>query len=244
MHGSGLSKGTWRGLGYLRDLERDFTVIAVDLRGHGRSGKPHEVAAYSPDAFEGDIDAVLDAAGLGPVHYVGYSIGARIGLRLALREPERFRTLTTIGGSFGDLHGRISSTFFPGWRDALDGTDEIPGGMDAFLDGWSTHRGDRIDPATAQAFRANDPLALRAFFEAVEEQPEISDDETTRIQVPTLLIAGTHDHPRYEQSQSAAKRMPRGAFFDLVGQDHSSSLLPADEVCDLIRTYIEVQAAA
>lgn len=236
VHGSGLSKGTWRGLGYLRDLESDFTVIALDLRGHGRSGKPHDASAYVPAAFASDVDAVLDAAALGPVHYVGYSIGARIGLRLALDEPARFLTLTTIGGSFGDMHGRISSTFFPTWRDALDS-----GGMDEFLTRWGAFRGREVDPATAQAFRANDPLALRAFFEAVEEQPEITDVETERITVPSLLIAGTHDHPRYEQSQAAAKRMPSAAFFDLVEQDHSSSLLPVDEVSDLIRTYVEVQ---
>ncbi len=238
VHGSGLSKGTWRGLGYLRDLERDFTVVSLDLRGHGRSGKPHDAASYRPELFVGDVDAVLDAEGLGPVHYVGYSFGARIGLRVALEEPERLRTLTTIGGSYGDMSQAISETFFPGWQEALRS-----GGMDAFVDGWSAHRGRPVDPATALAFRQNDPAALLAYFEAIEGEESLGMAATASIAVPTLLLAGTDDTRRYEQSQEAAKRMPHGRFFELVGQDHGSSLLPVDEVTDLVRTFLELVAA-
>lgn len=239
VHGSGLSKGTWRGLGYIRDLERDFTVIALDLRGHGRSGRPHDVAAYTTAAFVADVDAVLDAAGAGPVHYVGYSFGARIGLRIASEQPARLRTLTTIGGSYGMMRGQIGATFFPAWREALG-----EGGMDEFLRRWSIARGGEVDPATALAFRANDPIALRAFFEAAEAQPELGMEATAKIDVPTLLIAGTDDVKRYRQSQEAARRMPRARFFELVGQDHGSSILPVDEVTDLIRTFLELEGAA
>jgi pimeloyl-ACP methyl ester carboxylesterase len=238
VHGSGLSTGTWRGLGYLRDLQRDFTVVSLDLRGHGRSGKPHDPASYRPALFLGDIDAVLDAVALGAVHLVGYSLGARLGLRLALGEPERLRTLTAIGGSFGDMSEAISETFFPGWQEALRS-----GGMDAFVAAWSAHRGRPVDPATALAFRQNDPDALLAYFEAIEGEESLGMAATASIDVPTLLLAGTDDTGRYEQSQEAAKRMPNGRFFELVGQDHGSSLLPVDEVTDLVRTFTELVAA-
>lgn len=239
VHGSGLSKGTWRGLGYLRDLERDFTVIAVDLRGHGRSGKPHDAASYQPEAFIADVFAVLDATGLGPVHFVGYSIGARIGLRIAAANPERLRTLTTIGGSFESMTDKIALTFFPTWREALD-----TGGMDAFVDAWGAHRGQVIDASTALAFRQNDPVALRAYFDGIEAAEPLGLDGAAAITVPTLLLAGTDDPDRFRQSREAAKRMATASFFELIGQDHSSSLLPVDEVCDLIRTYVELQGAA
>lgn len=239
VHGSGLSKGTWRGLGYLRDLERDFTVVALDMRGHGRSGKPHDPAGYAHRAFVADVDAVLDAVDLGPVHYVGYSFGARIGLRIASEQPERLRTLTTIGGSYGDLSQAIGATFFPSWREAL-----ATGGMDEFLRRWGERRGREIDPATALAFRANDPVALSAYFQAVEGEESIGLDAASRITVPTLLIAGTDDTTRYRQSQEAARRMPDARFFELIGQDHGSSLLPVDEVTDLVRTFVEIVDAA
>jgi pimeloyl-ACP methyl ester carboxylesterase len=235
VHGSGLSKGTWRGLGYLRDLERDFTVIALDLRGHGRSGKPHDAAAYQPPLFIGDVDAVLDDAGTGPVHYVGYSIGARIGLRMAAASPERLNTLTTIGGSFEAMTDKIAVTFFPTWREALD-----TGGMEAFILAWGKYRRRPIDPATALAFRQNDPVALKAYFEGIEGAEPLGIEGASKITVPTLLLAGTKDPDRYRQSQEAARRMATASFFELVGQDHSSSLLPVDDVTDLVRTFVEI----
>lgn len=237
VHGSGLSKGTWRGLGYLRDLERQFTVIALDLRGHGRSGKPHDVDAYQPPRFIEDVLGVLDAVGAPKAHYVGYSIGARIGLRIAAASPERLTTLTTIGGSFEKMTDQIGLTFFPTWREALES-----GGMEAFIAAWGEHRGRPIDPATALAFRANDPMALKAYFEGIERAAPLGLEGASRIEVPTLLLAGTDDPERYQQAQEAARRMPRASFFELIGQDHASSLLPVDDVTDLIRTFQETLA--
>ncbi|RKR72986.1 alpha/beta fold hydrolase [Frondihabitans australicus] len=234
VHGSGLSKGTWRGLGYIRDLERDFTVIALDLRGHGRSGKPHAPEAYQPPLFIGDVLGVLDEVGATAAHYVGYSIGARIGLRIAAGIPSRLLTLTTIGGSFEAMTDRIATTFFPTWREALE-----TGGMEEFIRRWGDHRGREIDPATALAFRQNDPVALEAYFEGIESAAPLGIDGAAAITVPTLLLAGTDDPDRYRQSQEAARRMARGSFFELIGQDHASSLLPVDDVTDLIRTFQE-----
>lgn len=262
VHGSGLSKGTWRGLGYLRDFERDFTVVTLDMRGHGRSGKPHDPADYTHQAFVADVDAVLDATGLGPVHYVGYSFGARIGLRLALDQPERLVTLTSIGGSFTDLARAVGETFFPTWREALETVGDEggqeggqegggdrgdgrggAGGMAEFLRRWAEHRGGEIDPATALAFRANDPAALSAYFQALEVEQSIGLEAASRIQVPTLLVAGTFDTGRIDEARAAAKVMPFARFVELEGQDHGSSLLPVDEVTDLVRTFVEMQEA-
>ena len=237
VHGSGLSKGTWRGLGYIRDLERDFTVIALDIRGHGRSGKPHDGESYPPAAFIGDVQSVLDAVDPGPVHFVGYSVGARIGLRMAAATPDRLRTLTSIGGSFEAMTDQIALTFFPTWREALE-----TGGMDGFVAAWGRHRHRPIDAATALAFRQNDPKALLAYFEGLEAAAPLGIEGAAEIGVPTLLLAGTDDPDRYRQSQEAARRMPHGSFFELIGQDHGSSLLPVDEVTDLIRTFVELNA--
>ena len=63
MHGSVLSRAIWRGLGYLGPLADSHTVIRMDLRGHGRSGAPHQEAAYTQERFVADLLAVLDAQG-------------------------------------------------------------------------------------------------------------------------------------------------------------------------------------
>src|SRR5690625_3190220 len=77
LHGSVLSRAIWRGLGYLEPLTEVRTVIRMDLRGHGRSGAPHQEAAYTQERFVADLLAVLDAEGHDRAALMGYSLGAR-----------------------------------------------------------------------------------------------------------------------------------------------------------------------
>ncbi|MGT2460999.1 alpha/beta fold hydrolase [Sinomonas atrocyanea] len=86
LHGSALSKAIWRGLGYVKALE-GFTVVRIDLRGHGRSGKPDASPAYRMELHTADVLAVLDAEGIGRAHLVGYSLGARVAFSSPPRRP-------------------------------------------------------------------------------------------------------------------------------------------------------------
>ena len=60
-HGSALSSAIWRGFGYVRPLRERYRLILPDLRGHGRSDKPHVPDAYAMDLIVDDVLAVLDA---------------------------------------------------------------------------------------------------------------------------------------------------------------------------------------
>jgi lipase len=65
-----------------------FRVIAVDLRGHGRSGwEP----PWSVDAHVGDLADTVDALGVLRADWVGHSFGGRLVVELAVRYPERVR---------------------------------------------------------------------------------------------------------------------------------------------------------
>jgi pimeloyl-ACP methyl ester carboxylesterase len=70
----------WRGPGVLDRLaSRGVRTVAYDLRGHGRSGKPHDEDAYGDDRMADDLAHVAGAYGADLV--VGYSMGAGIALR-------------------------------------------------------------------------------------------------------------------------------------------------------------------
>jgi pimeloyl-ACP methyl ester carboxylesterase len=99
LHGNGGSLQGWIDAGIVASLERDYRVIAFDARGHGKSGKPHEVSAYGQQM---GLDAIrlLDHLGLTRAHFVGYSMGASILGKLVTTHPSRFITLT-MGGSTG-----------------------------------------------------------------------------------------------------------------------------------------------
>ena len=68
-----------------RLVEAGFRLIMPDLRGHGESGKPHDVAAYPPDALTDDNLALIDQLGLTDYDLGGYSLGARTTVRMLAR---------------------------------------------------------------------------------------------------------------------------------------------------------------
>lgn len=95
------TEGQWVNTGVFPALVPHFRTIAMDARGHGRSGKPHDRAAYGPEMGR-DVTRLMDHLGLRKAHIVGYSMGAHIVAQLAILDPGRFATLT-LGGAAGRL---------------------------------------------------------------------------------------------------------------------------------------------
>lgn len=232
LHGSALSRSIWRGLGYVRALEPDFSTIRMDLRGHGRSGKPHEVSAYSMESMLGDVQAVLEATGHESVHIVGYSFGARVGLALAARAPHQVRSLTMLGGTHAIEAGQLAALFFDGYLEVLKAGD-----MEAFIAGMESGGG-KLDPATRLAFASNDPLALAAYFEATESGPGISEMLLQQIHTPTLLMTGTRDSPRIEHSRIMESLMPDARLIELPGRTHGGTLFPPGPILEELLPFL------
>lgn len=73
-----------------------YRVIAPDQRGFGRSDRPAEVEAYRGDRPVADAVALLDALRIETAHVVGHDWGAFVAWLLAMRHPERVRSLTAL----------------------------------------------------------------------------------------------------------------------------------------------------
>jgi pimeloyl-ACP methyl ester carboxylesterase len=80
-------------LEHLRPRQR---AIAIDLRGHGRSGTPADLD-YSADALASDIAAVADTLNLPPFVLVGHSMGGSAAIAYAGAHPERVAGLVLVG---------------------------------------------------------------------------------------------------------------------------------------------------
>ncbi len=75
-----------------------FRVILADHRGHGRSDKPHDPAAYAMPLRVADAVAILDRLGIERAHFVGRSWGGRLCFGIGEHAPGRVRSLV-IGGN-------------------------------------------------------------------------------------------------------------------------------------------------
>jgi len=96
IHGLGATKGSF--LPTVAALADRFHVIAPDLPGFGDSDKP-VAAPYDARYFAEAIIDLMDALDLDRAHVVGNSLGGRIALELALREPDRVGRLVLLAPS-------------------------------------------------------------------------------------------------------------------------------------------------
>jgi pimeloyl-ACP methyl ester carboxylesterase len=108
VHGFGASRAiTWSNTGWYQTLTRaGRKVIAIDCRGHGKSGKPHDPAAYDEGRMAADIVAVMDAQGILQTDIMGYSMGGFLAMRLMNDAPARLRRVVL--GGVGETYFRAS----------------------------------------------------------------------------------------------------------------------------------------
>jgi pimeloyl-ACP methyl ester carboxylesterase len=83
--------------GVFNALAKDHLVIALDVRGHGQSGKPTDADKYGTEMVE-DVVRLLDHLKIKKAHVVGYSMGALITGKLLATHPDRLLS-ATLGGS-------------------------------------------------------------------------------------------------------------------------------------------------
>ncbi|MCF7550806.1 alpha/beta fold hydrolase [Pseudonocardia sp. WMMC193] len=96
LHGIGGTWQLWRPV--LEDLQARHDVLAVTFRGH--AGAPPLGDAATPEALADAVEEELDAAGLGPVHIVGNSLGGWVAIELARRGRARSLVLLSPGGAW------------------------------------------------------------------------------------------------------------------------------------------------
>lgn len=106
LHGFGSCiDDSWAGI--LPELAKSHRVIAVNMRGHGRSTNPTNQFTHAQSAE--DVRALLDTLGLPKVRAMGFSSGGMTLLHLATKYPDRVSKLVVVGATtqFGDQTRRI-----------------------------------------------------------------------------------------------------------------------------------------
>ena len=112
LHGGGGNRQEWHIAGYVERLQEYFTVITVDLRGHGESSAPTDPAAYTTGKMAGDILAVADACGFERFTVWGMSFGSNFGRYLAV-QSERVAKIVLMGTKMGlGVSGKLRQEVF------------------------------------------------------------------------------------------------------------------------------------
>jgi pimeloyl-ACP methyl ester carboxylesterase len=194
----------WGATGWIDTLKRaGRRVIAMDVRGHGRSEKLHDPEAYRVELMARDARNLLAHLAIPRADVMGYSMGGRITAFLALAEPENVRSA---------ILGGIGMALVEG----------MPGGDDIVL----ALRAPSLEAVAGEPGRAyrkfaeqtgSDLDALAACMQRSRET--IPSEKLATIRVPVLIAVGEKDSVA-GSAEGLARLIPGAELFIVPRRDH------------------------
>ncbi|MHC5024300.1 MAG: alpha/beta fold hydrolase [Planctomycetota bacterium] len=216
IHG-GLATAEWQWgeTGLIDALDDDYRVVALDLRGHGKSDKPHDVEAYG-NAMVGDVVRLLDHLDVKKAHVVGYSLGGRIVFKLVADHPERVASAMPCGTDAERPDEERLQGLQATASVLLQSRDARPILARFNIDGALTE--EELDREAARLGAMNDFEAVAALLRSVAELTP----DRTRLEanaVPTRCVIGADDL-NLLAAQQTAEYMASFELQVLDGESH------------------------
>jgi 2-succinyl-6-hydroxy-2,4-cyclohexadiene-1-carboxylate synthase len=235
VHGFTQTGRSWAAIG--ADLARDHEVVLVDAPGHAGS------AAVRADLTTGG--ALLAAAG-GRATYVGYSMGGRLALHVALDHPDRVDALVLLGATAGieDEQERAARRR----SDEVWASELERDGLDAFLQRWLAQplfANLPSDPADLHDRRRNtvDGLASSLRLAGTGSQaPRWTD--LPRLTMPVLVLAGERDERFVALGRRMAQEIgPNAEFATVPGAGHAAYREQPDAFLAGLRAFLRLSGS-
>lgn len=206
IHGFTANIGMQWGLpGILELLSKDYQVIAMDCRGHGKSDKPHDPSAYGA-AMADDAIRLLDHLKVKKCLVVGYSMGGRIVARLITTHPDRFVAAVISGNGVTGEESRLAP-----YQNKLAESLERGDGIGPLLEALTPPdrpkpTGDRLGNLSKIYLRNQDQKALAA---VVRGMPGlfVESERLKKNELPVLALIGADD-PIKVKAEAMSKLMP------------------------------------
>lgn len=224
-HGFTSSIKNWYANGYVEPLARDYQLILIDARGHGNSDKPHDTASYDLKLRVSDVTSVMDALGIDKAHYLGYSMGGRIGFGMVEYASERLVSLT-IGG----MHPYETG----GNESAEDRVKILRNGIEAYVANMEANSGP-IEAGRKSRLLENDHEALIA---AISAPRGTTGEVLPKITMPCLLYVGEADG-FYDGVQKAQQHIQGVTYVSFPGLNHGEVSQMSDVVLPHVTRFLQ-----
>ena len=243
LHGFTGSARSWGEFG--RILATDFTVIAVDLAGHGQNSSLADLHHYTMAQCVDDTVEAVRLLGFEQAHWLGYSMGGRTALHVAAAHPTAVRSLSLIGASPGldcaeDRVARRSA-------DELLAARIEREGIEAFVDYWENiplFATQRALPDEARARIREGRLrntvtglanSLRGMGTGAQEPLQA---RLATVTMPALIMAGELDQKFTEAGRAMTSVMPRARFESIAAAGHAAQTERPAECAELVASFI------
>ena len=209
----------WAAPGILKALAKDYRVIALDNRGHGKSGKPHDPKKYGIEMVE-DVVRLLDHLKIEKAHVVGYSMGAMIASKLLVTHPDRLLSVT-LGGAAGIREGAVPP-FFGLLADSLEKGKGFGLLIEALTPpGKPRPTPEQIEQVNRWIQAGNDVKALAAVVRGFKGLV-VANARLKSNRVPTLALVGADD-PLKKGVDDLEGQLTNLRIVVIAGTDHMTA---------------------
>jgi 3-oxoadipate enol-lactonase len=215
LHGLGSSLRDWEL--QIPALAERYTVLAVDMRGHGRSDKPS--GPYSVAIFARDVASVLRTLALGPAHVVGISMGGMIGFQLAVDAPSLVRSFVAVNSGPALVPRTLREVIALASRRValrvigLRGLAKKVAAMNFPRPDQAAFRA-RLEESLA----SNDEAVYRAVFRSLIGWSVA--ERIGTIHCPVLVVSGDNDYTPVAAKEAYAAKMPRARVAVIANSRH------------------------
>ncbi|SNC60896.1 Pimeloyl-ACP methyl ester carboxylesterase [Hymenobacter gelipurpurascens] len=208
-----------------RELSAFFAVHTFTFSGHG--GRPLGPAGPTMQHCAAEVIWFLDAHGLAAVHVFGYSMGGYAALAAALKAPERFRSITTLGTKFNWTPTTASSETHMLNLEVMQ--DKIPQYVQQLE---QLHA-----PTPVADVLSNTAQLLRG----LGDSPVLTPEKLSELEVPVQVLVGELDKVAgVDPSRHYTDFMPRALFEIIMNTSHPLEKVNPDLLFSRILRFVEM----
>lgn len=219
IHGVGLRADAW--CGQIDALSTDFTVMAIDLPGHGASVLPEGNRTLA------DYSDAIAAALPGPALVVGHSMGAMIALDMAIRFPDQVRGVVALNAIY--RRSVVARDAVMARAASLDGRTMAD--PSATLERWFGVALSSEREACRTWLRDVDPAGYAMAYRVFADENGPSDAQLASLTCPALFVTGSKEpNSTVAMSHSMAALAPQGRGIIIDDAAHMMPMTHAAQV--------------
>jgi 2-succinyl-6-hydroxy-2,4-cyclohexadiene-1-carboxylate synthase len=249
LHGFTGSSEMWKP--FISDWKNHFQMVMVDLIGHGKTACPVDVERYNIERVALDLITLLDQLRIKKAHVLGYSMGGRLALTLAVKHPTYVQTLILESSSPG-LKTEEERAMRRMQDEQLASFIEQHG-IEAFVEKWeniplfASHK--KLPKAVRGKLRnerlKNKVIGLANSLRGMGTGAQPSWwNHLTNLTMPTLLICGEEDEKFCRIAEEMVQLLPNGVIAYAKDAGHTIHLEQREFFVKIVNDFIFKGGAA
>lgn len=233
----------WRISGITGKLAERYRVVAMDMRGHGRTEVKGKPTGYDAETIAADFEALADFLGFDRFHLLTHSTGGFAASRWAMQKSHRLASLMLTDTSSATspfpgnqeerdrFYDKFAASFEKQtWEEILEFVKRKP--FPFFRGMAEAENNQSMWNKVFEMIRIGNRSSIAAFVRSFYQDPDMMVEGLRKITCPVLIIVGEKDDLFLEPSRIMSQTIPDCRQVVLNGVGHMTAIETPDRLAD------------